>query len=112
MVMYPLPRLFFACEFVNQGLHNIIGEAPFSFNTIWKSIMVETLIIVIATMLIIPFRLTTHLSSIFRVIKTSLSILNPKYLIIGIVITLTPTLLSTNTPRNTDPLHCTLMIGS
>jgi hypothetical protein len=40
-----------------------------------------------------------------------LSIFNPKYLIARIIITLTFAPPSTNTPRNTDPLHCTSMIG-
>jgi hypothetical protein len=52
------------------------------------------------------------LLGIFRVNKAGLSIFNPKYLIAGIVITLIPTPPSTNTPRNTDPLHYTLMIRS
>jgi hypothetical protein len=42
----------------------------------------------------------------------NLSILNPKYLIARIVITLTLAPPSTNTPHNIDPLHCTSMIGS
>ncbi len=74
--------------------------------------MVETLIIVIITLLITHFGLTIHLLTIFSVIKVGLSIFNPKYLVAGIVITLTPTPPSTNTPRNTDPLHYTSMIGS
>jgi hypothetical protein len=74
--------------------------------------MAETFIIVIETLLITPFGLTTHLLAIFRVIEAGLSIFNPKYLIARIVITLTPALPSTNTLRNTDPLHCTSMIGS
>jgi hypothetical protein len=52
------------------------------------------------------------LLAIFRVTKASLSILNPKYFIARIVITLTPAYPFTNTPRNTDPLHYTSMIGS
>jgi hypothetical protein len=60
----------------------------------------------------IPFGLITHLLAIFKVIEVGLSIFKPKYLIAGIVITLTPTPPSTNTPCNTDPLHFTLMIGS
>jgi hypothetical protein len=74
--------------------------------------MVETFITVITTLLIIRSGLTTHLIAIFRVIDVSLSILNPKNLIRGIVITLTPAPPSTNTPCNTDPLHYTLMIQS
>jgi hypothetical protein len=74
--------------------------------------MVETFITVIGTLLITPSSLTTCLLAICRVIEAGLSIFNPKYLIAKIVITLTPTLPSTNTPRNIDPLHCTLMIGS
>jgi hypothetical protein len=74
--------------------------------------MVETLIILITTLLITPFGLTTHLLVFFRVTKVGLSIFNPKYLIVGIVITLTLALHSTNTSPNTDPLHYTLMIGS
>jgi hypothetical protein len=74
--------------------------------------MVETFITVIATLLIIPSGLTTHLLTICRVIEVGLLILNPKYLIAKIVITLTLAPPSTNTPRNNDPLHCTLMIGS
>ncbi len=74
--------------------------------------MVETLIIVIATLLIIPSSLTIRLITIFRVTKAGLLILNPKYLIARIVITLTPTFPSTNTLRNIDPLHCTSMIVS
>jgi hypothetical protein len=74
--------------------------------------MVETLITVITTLLMIPSGLTTHLLAIFKVTKAGLSIFKPKYLIAGIVITLTPAPPSTNIPRNTDPLHCTSMIGS
>ncbi len=74
--------------------------------------MVETLITMITTLLITPSGLTTHLLAIFRVTEVDLSIFNPKYLIAGIVITLTPTPPSTNIPRNTDPLHYTSMIGS
>ncbi len=74
--------------------------------------MVETLIIVIITLLIIPFGLTIRLLAIFRVIKADLLIINLKYLIAGIVITLTLAPPSTNTLRNTDPLHYTSMIGS
>ncbi len=74
--------------------------------------MVETLIIMIATLLIILSSLPTRLLVIFRVTKALLLIFNPKYLIIGIVITLTYALPSTNIPRNTDPLHCTSMIRS
>jgi len=74
--------------------------------------MVETFIIVIATLLIIPFGLTTRLLAIFRVIEANIFIFNPKYLIAKIVITLTHAPPSTNIPCNTDPLHCTSMIGS
>jgi hypothetical protein len=74
--------------------------------------MVETLIIVIATLLIIPSSLTTYLLAIFRVIKADLSILNPKYFIVGIVVTLTLTPQSTNTPCNINPLDYTSMIAS
>jgi hypothetical protein len=59
-----------------------------------------------------PSGLTIRLLAIFKVTEAGLSIFKPKYLIAGIVITLTPTPPSTNTPRNTDPLHCTSMIGS
>jgi hypothetical protein len=69
--------------------------------------MVKTLIIVITTLLIIPSDLTTHLLAIFWVIKAGLSIINPKYLIAGIIIPLTPTPPSTNNLRNGDPLHFT-----
>jgi len=72
--------------------------------------MVETFIIVIITLLIIPFGLIIHLLTIFNVIKVGLSIFNPKYLVAGIVITLTPTPPSINIPCNTDPLHYTSMI--
>jgi hypothetical protein len=74
--------------------------------------MVETLITVITTLLMTPSGLTTRLLAIFNVTEAGLSIFKPKYLIAGIVITLTPAPPSTNTPRNTDPLHCTSMIGS
>jgi len=74
--------------------------------------MVEIFITVIETLLITPSGLTTRLITIFRVIEAGLSILNPTYLIAKIVITLTLTSPSTNTPCNTDPLHYTSMIGS
>jgi len=74
--------------------------------------MVKTLITVITTLLMTPSGLTTHLLAIFKVIEAGLSIFKPKYLIAGIVITLTPAPPSTNIPRNTDPLHCTSMFGS
>ena len=74
--------------------------------------MVETLITVITTLLMTPSSLTIRLLAIFKVTEVGLSIFKPKYLIAGIVITLTPAPPSTNTPRNTDPLHCTSMIGS
>jgi len=74
--------------------------------------MVKTLIIVIETLLITPSGLTIRLLAIFRVIEADLSIFNPKYVIAKIVITLTLAPPSTNTPHNTDPLHCTSMIGS
>jgi hypothetical protein len=74
--------------------------------------MVETLITMIATLLIIPFGLTIYLLAIFRVIEVGLSIFKPKYLIVRIVITLILTSPSTNIPHNIDPLHYTLMIGS
>jgi len=74
--------------------------------------MVETLITVITTLLMTPSGLTTYLLAIFKVTKASLSIFKPKYFIVRIVITLTLAPPSTNTPRNTDPLHCTSMIGS
>jgi hypothetical protein len=74
--------------------------------------MVKTLIIVIATLLMTPFGLTTHLLAIFKVTEDGLLIFKPKYFIAGIVITLILALPSTNTPRSTDPLHCTSMIGS
>jgi hypothetical protein len=67
---------------------------------------------VITTLLITPSSLTVHLLVIFRVTEAYLSIFNPKYLIAGIVITLIFAHHSTNTSRNTDPLHYTLMIGS
>jgi hypothetical protein len=59
-----------------------------------------------------PFGLTPRLLAIFKVIEVGLLIFKPKYLIAGIVITLIPAPPSTNTPRNTDPLHYTSMIGS
>jgi hypothetical protein len=74
--------------------------------------MVETFIIMIATLLITPYGLTTRLLAIFRVTETNLSNFNPKYLIAGIIITLTPSLPSTNIPHNINRLHYTLMIGS
>jgi len=74
--------------------------------------MVEILIIVIETLLITPSSLTTRLLAIFKVIEAGLSILNPTYLIVRIVITLTLALPSNNTPCNIDPLHYTSMIGS
>jgi hypothetical protein len=74
--------------------------------------MVETLITVITTLLMIPSNLTTRLLAIFKVTEVGLSIFKPKYLIARIGIALTPAPPSTNTPRNTDPLHCTSMIGS
>jgi hypothetical protein len=52
------------------------------------------------------------LLAIFKVTEAILSIFNPKYLIAGIVITLIHAPPSTNIPHNTDPLHCTSMIGS
>jgi hypothetical protein len=72
------------------------------------STKVETLISVIATLLVIPSSLTTCLLVIYRVIEVGLSIFNLKYLIVGIVITLILAFPSTNT----NPLHCTSMIGS
>ncbi len=74
--------------------------------------MVETFIIMITTLLMTPSSLTIHLLAIFKVTETDLSILIPKYFIVGIVITLTLTPPSTNTLCNIDPLHCTSMIGS
>jgi hypothetical protein len=74
--------------------------------------MVKTLITMITTLLMTPSSLTTHLLAIFKVTEVGLSIFKPKYLIARIIITLTHAPPSTNTPRNTDPLHCTLMIGS
>ncbi len=74
--------------------------------------MVKTLIIVITTLLMIPFGLTTYLLAIFKVIGVGISIFKPKYFIAGIVITLTFAPPSINTPRNIDPLHYTSMIGS
>jgi len=74
--------------------------------------MVETLITMITTLQMTPSGLTTHLLAIFKVTEAGLSIFKPKYLIAGLVITLTPAPPSTNIPRNTDPLHCTSMIGS
>jgi len=74
--------------------------------------MVETLITMITTLLMTPYGLTTRLLAIFNVTEASLSIFKPKYLIGGIIITLTPAPPSTNTPCNTHPLHCTSMIGS
>ncbi len=74
--------------------------------------MVETFIIVILTLLITPLGLTTRLLAIFKVILVDLSIFNLTYLIVRIVITLIPAPPSTNTSCNTDPLHCTSMIGS
>jgi len=68
--------------------------------------MVETLIIMIATLLITPSGLTAYLLVLFKVTKVNVSIFNPKYLIVGIVITLTLAPHSTNTSPNTDPtLH-------
>jgi hypothetical protein len=69
--------------------------------------MVKTFIIVITTLLIIHFGLTTYLLTIFWVTKADLSIFNPKYLIARIVITLTPTPPSTDNLHNGDPLHFT-----
>jgi len=74
--------------------------------------MVETVIIVITTLLIIPCGLTVHLLVIFKVTEAGLSIFNPKYLIAEIIITLILVPHNTNTPHNTDSLHYTLMIGS
>jgi len=74
--------------------------------------MVETVIIVITTLLITPCGLTIHLLVIFKVIEVGLSIFNPKYLITGIIITLIFAPHSTNIPRNIDSLHYTLMIRS
>ncbi len=74
--------------------------------------MVDTLIVVITTLLMTPSGLTIRLLAVFKVTEANLSIFNPKYLIAGIVITLTPTPPSTNTLRNTDPLHFTSMIRS
>jgi len=71
--------------------------------------MVETLIIMIATLLIILFGLTSYLLTIFRVTKVDLSILNPKYFIARIIITLTSTPPSTNTlrPSLINSIKCT-----
>ncbi len=74
--------------------------------------MVETFITMISRLLITPFGLTTHLLAISKVIEVSLSILNPKYLIARIIITLALAPPSTNTPRNIDSLHCTSIIRS
>jgi len=74
--------------------------------------MVETFITVIATLLITLYGLTIRLLTIFRVTEADLLIFNPKYLIAGIIITLTPTPPSTNTLHNTDPLHYTSIIKS
>jgi hypothetical protein len=74
--------------------------------------MVETFIKKIATLLITLYGLTNRLLAIFRVIEVGLPILNIKYFIVGIVITLTLIPSSTKTSHNTNPLHCTLMIGS
>ncbi len=74
--------------------------------------MVETLITMIKTLIITPFGQTTHLLIIFKVMKVDLSIFNLKYLIARIFITLIFALPSINTLHNTDPLHCTSMIGS
>jgi hypothetical protein len=60
----------------------------------------------------IPSGLTIHLLAIFKVTEVGLLIFKPKYLIAGIVIISTPAPPSTNTPRNTDPLHCTSTIES
>jgi hypothetical protein len=73
---------------------------------------VETFILVITTLLVILFGLTTCLLAIYRVIEVGFSIFNLKYFIVGIVVTLTLAFPSTNTPHNIDPLHCTSMIGS
>jgi hypothetical protein len=74
--------------------------------------MVETLITVITTLPMTPSGLTIRSLAIFKVTEVGLSIFNPKYLIAGIVITLAHAPPSTNTSRNSDPLHCTSMIGS
>ncbi len=74
--------------------------------------MVETFIIVITTLLMTTYGLTIRLLAIFKVIEANLSIFKPKYLIVRIVITLTPAPPSTNIPRNTNPLRCTSMIKS
>jgi hypothetical protein len=58
------------------------------------------------------YGLTIRLLAIFKVIEANLSIFKPKYLIVRIVITLTPAPPSTNIPRNTNPLRCTSMIKS
>ncbi len=63
-------------------------------------------------MLITPYDLTMCLLAIFKVTEVSILIFNLKYFIVGIVITLTSALPSTNIMSNNDPLHCTLMIGS
>ncbi len=67
--------------------------------------MVETLITVITTLLMTHSSLTTHLLAIFKVIKVGLSIFKPKYLIIGIVITLIFAPPSTNISHNINTLH-------
>jgi hypothetical protein len=74
--------------------------------------MVETFITLITTLLMTPSGLITRLLAIFKVTEAGLSIFKPKYFIARIIITLILALPSTNTPRNTDPLHCTSMIGS
>jgi hypothetical protein len=74
--------------------------------------MVETLSIMIATLLITPYGLTTRLFAIFKVIEASLSILNPNYLIAGIIITFIHAPPSTNTSHNKISIHWTLMIKS
>ncbi len=66
----------------------------------------------IITLLMTPSGLTTRLLVIFKVTEASLSIFNPKYFIARIFITLALAPPSTNTLRNTDPLHCTSMIES
>jgi hypothetical protein len=66
----------------------------------------------ITTLQITPFGLTTHLLAIFKVTEANLPIFNLKYLTARIVITLIHALPSTDIPCNTNPLHCTSMIGS
>ncbi len=105
MVMYPSPQYFLACDLLTKAYLISLGKPHLPPITTWKSTIVETFITTIVTLLIIPYGLTICLLAIFKVIEAGLLIFNLKYLIVKIVITLTPAFPSTNIPCKIDPLH-------